>query len=195
MAPTPLPDNPYPLNSAFFAAYETCEGVERSNTVVHNGPTPALSGQILGYMLIHAPTDEGRTNVRNEIVSRETEAKLMDLAQFYLDRFIRVFKRATGRTPAEGFHSSQTSFDYEQQLTQQHLDEAPKNHQNARDWALIRDNHRCLITGGLDVNDYERQVALDPAFDTPWTFTNAAHITGLLEFKCRTGRNICKRQK
>ncbi|KAG9012060.1 hypothetical protein FRB93_002203 [Tulasnella sp. JGI-2019a] len=176
MALTPLPDDPFPSNSAFFAAYERCKALERSNTVVHNGPLLALRGRILGYMLIHAPIDEGRVNVRNEIESCETEANLMDLAQFYLDRFIRIFKSGRGRTHAASLHSSRPSFDFDQQLTQQYLEEVPKDHQNAKNQALVRDDYKCLVTKRLDADEYERRLAINPALDTHWTHTHAAHI-------------------
>ncbi|KAG9005370.1 hypothetical protein FRB94_001594 [Tulasnella sp. JGI-2019a] len=171
----PLPDNSF--NGTLFAAYERCRALEAAASVIHSSRlTPLLGGRTLGYMLIHAPIEEGRTNVQEEIESCATDAKLMDLAQLYVDQFIRIFKSPKGRTPDTSSHSSRTSSDIDQQETQVLLEEMPRKHRTAKELALRRDDHRCLVTGKLDRNEHKRRKAKDPSFQAPWTYTQTWHI-------------------
>ncbi|KAG9009171.1 hypothetical protein FRB93_005667 [Tulasnella sp. JGI-2019a] len=132
--------------------------------------------RLLGYLLIHAPTDAGRTNVQTEIELCTTDGQLKDLAQLYIDHFIRIFKSTQGRTPTTSSRPSRSSFDVRQQETLKLLREAPKNHIAVKELVLRRDNHRCLVTGKLDMKEYFRKMKIDPTFRGGFTVTQASRI-------------------
>ncbi|KAG9026895.1 hypothetical protein FRB95_008348 [Tulasnella sp. JGI-2019a] len=171
---TPLPDNTF--TGALFIAYERCKVLEADALAVNTtGPNRGLKGRVLGYLLIHAPTEEGRMGVQTEIESCITDVQLMDLAQLYIDHFIRIFKRTAGSTLLTSSDSSRSSL--QKQGTLELLEEATKKHTTAKELALRRDNNRCLVTGKLNSNAYFLQVETDPTLEgVLCTVTQASHI-------------------
>jgi hypothetical protein len=49
----------------------------------------ALSGRVLGFMLVELPWDEGRSKMASEINSCTNDEKLIELGQFYVHHFFR----------------------------------------------------------------------------------------------------------
>ncbi|GBE84642.1 hypothetical protein SCP_0606210 [Sparassis crispa] len=138
----PLPPNPY--SGPEEAAYNTCRHLERlldwsevvSDEVRTSKRTPQLCGRLLGYMMLEAPTPEGRLNVAREIQTctsaSDTQDRLAALAQFYEHHFIRVFKSAKGATPTVSTHPSRPSFNMTAEQINQLLEEAPQDHRAAK---------------------------------------------------------------
>ncbi|KAG9014337.1 hypothetical protein FRB94_012743 [Tulasnella sp. JGI-2019a] len=158
MGPTPLPHNLYPFDSDVYAAYERCRELERATTVEPMGRlTPLVGGRVLGYMLIHAPVEEGRVNVQREITSRDSQKQLIELAKLYIDTYIRIFKGAKAIASTKNSHSSQLSLDFDREVDPQSLAEAMKNHADAERMGLKRDSFRCLTSGILDSDVYHQQ--------------------------------------
>lgn len=90
MSGTPLPANEFDSKTSQFSAYARCESLEeRAHNLKRDGLPPLVCARILGYMLLHAPTDEGRDKVVTEIMSYAGDSDLMDLAQSYSNNFIR----------------------------------------------------------------------------------------------------------
>jgi hypothetical protein len=88
--PEPLPNNPYAAGTPTHQAYETCRALEVGPAPANwYGPPTVVCGRLLGYIIIHAPTEEGRTNITNEINSCENNMSLHKLAKFYVDHFLR----------------------------------------------------------------------------------------------------------
>ncbi|KIJ55227.1 hypothetical protein M422DRAFT_23837 [Sphaerobolus stellatus SS14] len=107
--------------------------------------------RILGYLLIHAPSDEAHKTVELEIVScEEKKDALLELGELYYEHFIRAFRSNKDEIPSN--HSSLASFDTIADMTKDLLEEAPQNLSNAKKRALVRDGFRCLITGRVDEN-------------------------------------------
>ncbi|KDQ51060.1 hypothetical protein JAAARDRAFT_541724 [Jaapia argillacea MUCL 33604] len=183
MSSTPLPPNPF--DGAEKAAYDRCLHLESlPGGIEAGGRSPQLYGRVLGYMMLHAPTPEGRHNVGVEIQTRisasDTPDSLSSLAQFYMDHFIRVFKAAKDRTPAvSSTHSSRPAFDLTAQEKHTLLRDAPRDHRAAKKLCLVRDNYRCVITGRYDVTTIASKKKEDRTFVAPGIvgFTTLVYIT------------------
>ena len=89
--PVPLPNNPYDAGTPTHQAYETCRTLEAGPTPANwCGPPTVVCARLLGYIIIHAPTEEGRTNITNEINScNDDNMTLHRLAKFYVGHFLR----------------------------------------------------------------------------------------------------------
>src|ERR1700735_2285586 len=90
--PQPLPNNPFPAGTPAHQAYTTCQTLEAGVPLVNwSGPPTSVRARLLGYLIIHAPTVAGHTDVTNEINScNNDEEKLHTLAQFYINHFLRI---------------------------------------------------------------------------------------------------------
>ena len=86
--PEPLPINPYEAGTPTHQAYATCERMEVGFPLPNwSGPPTIACARLLGYMIVHSPTDDGRTNITNEINScNSNELALHKLAKFYVDK-------------------------------------------------------------------------------------------------------------
>jgi hypothetical protein len=89
---TQLPNpNPYPFGF-WRDAYNVCLDFERRSTF-HTAPASPLSplvlSRFLGYMILEAPTDYGRTNFSNEVIACTNDVALQDLAKLYINHFLR----------------------------------------------------------------------------------------------------------
>lgn len=92
--PQPLPNNLYVAGMPAHQVYATClaleAGIELSNW---SGPPTPVCARLLGYMIIHSPTNEGRSNIVTEINScLDDDVKLHELAKFYVWHYLRCCK-------------------------------------------------------------------------------------------------------
>src|ERR1700734_3631795 len=93
--PQPLPVNPYNINTHIreHNAYATCLAYEASSIAglhpVPSGVSSLVCARLLGYMILHAPTDVGRGNISNEVMSCPNEKHLADMAKLYIQIFLR----------------------------------------------------------------------------------------------------------
>lgn len=93
--PQPLPVNPYNINTHIreHNAYATCLAYEASSIAglhpVPSGVSSLVCARLLGYMILHAPTDVGRGNISNEVMSCPNEKYLADMAKLYIQIFLR----------------------------------------------------------------------------------------------------------
>jgi hypothetical protein len=95
--PSPLPPNPYAVETPMHTAYSTCLALQAQAPHLQvpwaATPTPLVCARLLGYMIIHSPTAQGRTNICNEINSCNGDRDLFhNLAKFYVDRYLRSCK-------------------------------------------------------------------------------------------------------
>lgn len=94
--PQPLLPNPYTAGSQTYQAYDTCLAFQDANVKApwKSGPPSLVCARLLGYMIIYSPTDQGRTNIANEINScNGVLDQLHHLAKFYVDRYLRSCER------------------------------------------------------------------------------------------------------
>ncbi|KAF5376412.1 hypothetical protein D9615_008587 [Tricholomella constricta] len=146
-APCPLPKSPPDCTpgTEYYQAYTRCLELElASNDIRENNTwhfTPLLAARVLGYLLIHAPTEDGRSLLSREITaSTDTEA-LHLLGRKYNDNLIRVFQRSRTATPhvLDG--------DERNDISDSALAELATEHWIMRHRALIRDGFQCPLTG------------------------------------------------
>ncbi|KAK0239126.1 hypothetical protein EDD85DRAFT_951344 [Armillaria nabsnona] len=109
---------------------------------------PQVARRLLGYMLLEAPTAEGRDNVTSEIAScGEDETRLKQLAQLYAAVYIQTFKTNEGRTP---IHMDETSPDSSEN-EEKDVPPSEERHWEARQNASKRDRHRCILSHSHDL--------------------------------------------
>ncbi|KAF8548275.1 hypothetical protein OG21DRAFT_1423357 [Imleria badia] len=174
MIPRPftLPENPFPP-SAFHDAYSQClilEAEARASRVasVEGCPPPIVCARLLGHLLRLAPAGNPQGQLQREIaLAYSDHPTLMRLAATYLQNFIRTFKRSSGPTPAPSEHPSRPSFEDAREYTMSMMGECTIDHRSARNHAMTRDNHRCMITGLKDHNQPDGQVAVQTAHIIP----------------------------
>ena len=81
---------PYPVG-LWRDAYNMCLDFE-SRSTLQNDPTstfsPLVLSRFLGYMILEAPTDNGRTNFSNEVIACANDGSLKDIAMFYIIHFL-----------------------------------------------------------------------------------------------------------
>jgi hypothetical protein len=88
---TALPPSPYSPATLWDDAYNKCITLESAV-----GPSimtfpPLICARFLGYMILKAPTDEGRTNVSTEVRDCVDDATLFELARKYISCFLRCW--------------------------------------------------------------------------------------------------------
>ncbi|KXN83403.1 hypothetical protein AN958_01476 [Leucoagaricus sp. SymC.cos] len=166
------------------SAYDICLKLEESlQLAVDNdddvGNNP-IYVRILGYLIHYVPTDLGLRKIVEEISSCVDDSAILAVGQLYYDHYIRAFRanRAHIQTPSN--HASRLSFDRIQDMIDATLQEAPQSHAQAKKYALMRDGHRCVVTGKYDtrsvkmIQELEEMVNLDPS--AMRESTQCAHI-------------------
>ncbi|KAI0298233.1 hypothetical protein BC826DRAFT_1103163 [Russula brevipes] len=106
--------------------------------------------RILGFLLLNAPNQDVRIEVTKSILSCGDGSSLVDLGSFFERNVILPFMKHKGRTPISSDHSSRPSFEDVKSQVKINISEAPKNHKDAKEHALIRDNWGCVVTGFPD---------------------------------------------
>ncbi|CCM02473.1 uncharacterized protein FIBRA_04573 [Fibroporia radiculosa] len=151
---TALPSRTYLLSQGFHenavSAYDVCLRFEEQ---VAGDDKATIYARILGYLILHAPSGGALQQVVKEIHScSEDYNRLSALGECFMNQFFRPFKKYKGRTPAPSSHPSQPSFDILKTDLRAKIQEAPKNHEDAKLKALIRDGFRCIVTGKYEMN-------------------------------------------
>ncbi|KAF5374168.1 hypothetical protein D9615_008901 [Tricholomella constricta] len=139
------------LGPSELSAYRVCLAFEQQVTE----QISVIHARILGYLILHAPTENGRHEVVKAIHSCNKDFEVLsELGQAFLDYFIRPFKELRRWTPASSDNSSRTSSDEDEEDLQEletiPKPEAPKNRLDAKNQALERDGLRCVVTGLYD---------------------------------------------
>ncbi|KAG9018580.1 hypothetical protein FRB90_011302 [Tulasnella sp. 427] len=135
-----------------------------------------MCGRILGYMMLEAPTDDGRDNVQREVNSRGTDEELQELARFYATQFLLLLKKGKNRSSRS---SSNSSNDDTQRTLGLLMEEATKSNSAVKRLTLIRDNYSCVVTGGYDFETYKASLArglINDSRHLALAITKVAHI-------------------
>ncbi|KAH8828744.1 hypothetical protein DL96DRAFT_1595475 [Flagelloscypha sp. PMI_526] len=150
---TALPNsNNVSLDGNDLNAYDVCLAFESHS--VHNSLTQdIMHARVLGYLILHAPSDNARHEIAKVIHSCDRDYVLLSqLGESFINYFIRPFMRSRGSTP-DSSTPSRRSFDEDKNdRPRTTITEAPKSHAEAKQQALIRDSYRCIVTGRYDVN-------------------------------------------
>ncbi|KAK0239757.1 hypothetical protein EDD85DRAFT_462036 [Armillaria nabsnona] len=158
--PAPLPANaPENFTPQQHTAYAVAQAVESLSpvTVSTRSMSPQVAGRLLGYMLLEAPTAEGRDNVTFEIASCSgDETRLKQLAQLYAKVYIQTFKANGGRTPGDMDSDESSSGLSEDEEDEEDEEDAPPSSMEETHWetkqnASKRDQRRCILSRYHDV--------------------------------------------
>lgn len=154
MEPTPLPPAPSDFDQATSLAYARL----RMLSLQARKPTTI---RMMGYMLIYAPSAQGRVDVAESTNRCATDEDVIKLGEDNLYYFVNYFKaRATQPTPAPSSHPSRQSVDDLREEILNNQVQAPTDYSNAKKQALIRDDYRCMLTGFVDAKSYYRSSRL-----------------------------------
>lgn len=150
---TQLPEKEFPTVLQR-SAYQKCRDLEyraldNSNSSLLTTKPPALvAARLLGHLLLLVPNAGGQETLAEEIDNASTNDMLIELAQFYINHFIKTckcvwftvcnefilstVKRSSGPTPAPSDHPSRPSFEEERDFSV-NLNEPPKlDHRTAK---------------------------------------------------------------
>ncbi|TFK56318.1 hypothetical protein OE88DRAFT_1658 [Heliocybe sulcata] len=185
--PAPLHDRFSHPNETIAAAYHCCRDDEKE-ILQELEKTPGNSSltidlmniRVIGHLidlLSQHQEDQTRTRIAKMIMSCGAQEKRIEVGAFYNKYLIKTFHSNRGRTPAPSSHSSRSSFDFRQAVIKNELESKrdeytyPKDHWQAKKWALVRDSYRCVATKRMEVR-CEEDI---PAGVLP-TYTKCAHI-------------------
>ncbi|KAK0467013.1 uncharacterized protein EV420DRAFT_660011 [Desarmillaria tabescens] len=141
--PAHAPENFTAQQNEAYVGAQAIESLSEWSVMSSGSMTPRVAGRLLGYMLLEAPTVEGRDNVTFEIVScAGDEARLKQLTQLYAEVYIRTFKANDGRTP--NFMDESSSGDEKEDVS------PSLAHWETRRNASNRDRHQCVLSRCYD---------------------------------------------
>ncbi|KAJ3574973.1 hypothetical protein NP233_g1407 [Leucocoprinus birnbaumii] len=133
--------------------------------------------RILGLLLFYAPKQEIRVYVAKSILSCQDDSEaLVKIDRCFELHVILPFKKyREGRTPVASTHSSRSSIESRWKDVKANIAQVPpRNHQDAKDRALIRDNWKCIVTGSIH-RHAPREILDSPATKIR-TYLECAHI-------------------
>ncbi|TFY78207.1 hypothetical protein EWM64_g5805 [Hericium alpestre] len=144
------------------AALSKFEGpsVSTERTALHN--LNVVCARLVGYLILEPLNDVAQSYVLNEVKSFHQwygtsegalNAAIYELGLFYVNHYVRPFKKYRGCTPPQsGRDTPRLSFDKKQEYAKEFLKSTPTSLAEAKCTALIRDNHRCMVSGKYDIN-------------------------------------------
>ncbi|KAK7449340.1 hypothetical protein VKT23_013481 [Stygiomarasmius scandens] len=154
--PTPLPAPNSPeieqllTRPTVLSAYRLCyEEEQRLNLAGENDNIRNI--RVLGWMFIFATTHSMLVELALAVTSCSGNSeKYSDLGRFFIDFWIRPFRKYKGRTPHTSGHVSRPSFATVADAVKSNLKPYPEDHSSAKKNALIRDGFRCVVSGRYD---------------------------------------------
>ncbi|RDB31126.1 hypothetical protein Hypma_000067 [Hypsizygus marmoreus] len=164
MIPTthPLPANPFIPSSSNHDAYRICLNLEeragRTNLHPPSLSFRQLAARFLGYLILEAPTSEGREYLVESIrESGDDEPSLVKLALEYMRHIARCFHfedQTLFSAPSTPEGSEPHAFGTTEDCLRCSLDSAHADETTLRHLALIRDEYRCVLTGIYDMDSF-----------------------------------------
>ncbi|RPD53568.1 hypothetical protein L226DRAFT_613839 [Lentinus tigrinus ALCF2SS1-7] len=180
--PQSLPANPYSVQGDIYTtAYEHCLRLEsrpgwnfKSSDPSYNmlqDMSPNVCARVLGHGLRLSPDDAGRKALARDVLAcHEDQELLAGLAHLYVFGLIRVFYNPNGPTPA--VTPSLTPPEAAAQSNPSSSSSASELH----DLLMLRDEYRCVFTGRLDPEEYEKHRSKYSSSTALAVATNVAHI-------------------
>ncbi|KAG8741762.1 hypothetical protein FRC10_002429 [Ceratobasidium sp. 414] len=130
-----------------------------------------------GWMMIHAPSVAGQTYVATCIANSETDEEVIEWGNWFILYFAKYFKANLHKpppTPPE--HPSRPDLDVIREQILATLHETPQSHSDAKKYALIRDDYRCMLSGLVDTMSYLGSRRLQSTAGISVTPTQCSHI-------------------
>ena len=150
---TQLPEKEFPLD-LLNSAYQKCQDLEHlaldnSNSSLQTTKPPALvAARLLGHLLLLVPNADGQETLAKDIDNTSSHDVLIELAQFYINTFIKAckwvwfmvrkefilltVKRSSGPPPAPSDHLSRPSFEEERDVWVNLNEPSKLNHRTAK---------------------------------------------------------------
>ncbi|KAJ3868832.1 hypothetical protein EV359DRAFT_60294 [Lentinula novae-zelandiae] len=141
------------LTPSHKSVYDIVYAAEQSTLLTaKDNKAKLVSLRVLGYLVLLVPGPDHKALAEIATAVRTTDSSdLHVLGEIYSDCFVRSFYKFKGsRTPFIPSHPSRPSFDVRIQEIKATILQAPKNHSEAKDKALVRDGYRCVVTGTID---------------------------------------------
>ncbi|KAH7333911.1 hypothetical protein B0J17DRAFT_721147 [Rhizoctonia solani] len=174
--PLPPLGNQFLGDEAFLNAYARLIPLESESVVLV---------RILGYMLLEAPSPDGRTYMANEINRCRSKEEILNLGYFHLSHFIRYFKFTSREPRTPSTHPSRPSFEDVRRQIAESLVPAPTSYAEAKRQALVRDNYRCVISGAVDLNS-TRSPAID-SLSVDVAYPSLTDVSNIWTIACMFG--------
>ncbi|TFY74889.1 hypothetical protein EWM64_g9122 [Hericium alpestre] len=121
-----------------------------------------VCARLVGYLILEPLNDVAQSYVLNEVKCRQQchgtsegalNTAIYELGLFYVNHYVRPFKKYQRCTPPRsGRDMPRLSFDKKQEYAKEFLKSTPTSLAEAKCTALIRDNHRCMVSGKYDIN-------------------------------------------
>jgi hypothetical protein len=88
MQPQPLPTNPFATGSLLYQGYHRCL---LSEAVAGTDETRLMYARVLGYLIVHIRTEQGRDYIAQDVMDCYPDSEKMDkLALLYLNHLFRL---------------------------------------------------------------------------------------------------------
>ncbi|KAK0467012.1 uncharacterized protein EV420DRAFT_1758894 [Desarmillaria tabescens] len=150
--PAHAPENFTAQQNEAYVGAQAIESLSGWSVMSPGSMTPQVAGRLLGYMLLEAPTVEGRDNVTFEIAScAGDEARLKQLAQLYAKVYIRTFQANGGRTPSDYMDESSPDLSGDEEEDVPLPSVMEETHWETTQNASKRDRHRCILSRCYDL--------------------------------------------
>ncbi|TFK82705.1 hypothetical protein K466DRAFT_556152 [Polyporus arcularius HHB13444] len=118
----------------------------------------------LGYLFLHPTIDQDRLAVRNEIVSCQNQPNphetLYELGALYIDHVLTLFRKPDDEYSSRSDPPSRAAFDRLLKAVMENRAPSLEDHSAAKAQALLRDDHRCMVTGVLDLDSFLQDPSL-----------------------------------
>ncbi|KAM5538035.1 hypothetical protein V8D89_008232 [Ganoderma adspersum] len=169
-------DNPIALDLYDSVVLPAEKGAnEQAATDEATAPFRAMFARVVGYLLLYPPSDQARAVVLSEVEhcrdepqrERDTNEAVYDLGEMYVMDFILPFYANTEDwTPRPSPPVSRASFQnikedaYRRGPCQGRVNR-PRDNLEAQALALVRDDHRCMVTHMMDSNSWSHKLSDD----------------------------------
>ncbi|KAJ7254700.1 hypothetical protein B0H12DRAFT_1233352 [Mycena haematopus] len=165
LKPTPLPPNPFPATTEHASAYGSCLTLESrdnwgvliddlqpgsSHSVMFDTMSPVVAARVLGYTLIHAPTEKGRDSIARDIESCHDDLEhLAGLAFLYIHGLVRIFRNP--EMPTRDVSADQSR-----------LVVPGPTPATLKDKILARENYECAFSKIIDKESFRNHLMILP---------------------------------
>lgn len=108
--------------------------------------------RLVGYALIHCPTETGRRTMIDDINLCPGLPAFLNIGHIYAKFFVRIFRPDKGRIPEPPPRHPSDSFEQLRTTIYDQLRPSSRENRSVRKKALIRDRNKCAITGRFDTD-------------------------------------------
>ncbi|KAI1788363.1 hypothetical protein LXA43DRAFT_1025506 [Ganoderma leucocontextum] len=142
-----------------------------------------MFSRIVGYLLLYPPSEQARAVLQSEVEccqgERDQNQAVYGLGEKYVMHFILPFFTITEETTPQPLrvedHSRPSHESIRASASQGRLN-SPRNLSDAKDFALVRDNFRCMVSHASDYFALQSGILHWDSQGSPWTVAHCCHI-------------------